>query len=87
MAAPVVVAETEAEARAFTDRLPPERRPFVTAGTPAQTAEALRPYIDAGFTGFTFNNNIYRTPEAIGRLGELLRLVGGAQPALARAGG
>jgi alkanesulfonate monooxygenase SsuD/methylene tetrahydromethanopterin reductase-like flavin-dependent oxidoreductase (luciferase family) len=55
--------------------LPPERRPFVTAGPPAQTAEALRPYIDAGFTGFTFNNSIYRTPEAIERVGELLRLV------------
>jgi alkanesulfonate monooxygenase SsuD/methylene tetrahydromethanopterin reductase-like flavin-dependent oxidoreductase (luciferase family) len=47
----------------------------VTAGTPAQAAEALRPYIDAGFTGFTFNNSIYGTPEAIGRVGELLRLV------------
>lgn len=75
MAAPVVVAATEAEARDFTERLPEDRRPFVTAGTPAQTAEALRPYIDAGFTGFTFNNSIYRTPEAIGRVGELLRLV------------
>lgn len=75
IAAPVVVAATEAEARAFTERLPPERRPFVTAGTPEQAAEALRPYIDAGFTGFTFNNSIYQTPEAIERVGELLRLV------------
>jgi len=75
IAAPVVVAETEAEARAFTERLPADRRPFVTAGTPAQAADALRPYLDAGFTGFTFNNSIYRTPEAIGRVGELLRLV------------
>ena len=37
----------------------------------------LRPYLDAGFTGFTFNNPIYRTPEAIARVGELLRLIGG----------
>jgi hypothetical protein len=46
-------------------------------------AEALQPYLDAGFTGFTFNNTIYRTPEQIGKVGELLRLVSGAEPALA----
>lgn len=46
-------------------------------------AEALRPYLDAGFTGFTFNNSIYRTPEAIGRVGELLHLVGGGEPVAA----
>ena len=77
MATPVVIAGTEAEARAFVNQLPPERRPHVTAGTPEQMAEALRPYLEAGFTGFTFNNTIYRTPDAIGRVGELLRLIGG----------
>ncbi len=40
-----------------------------------RAAEALQPYIDAGFTGFTFNNTIYKSPEQIGRLGDLLRLV------------
>ncbi|HEY8819197.1 MAG TPA: LLM class F420-dependent oxidoreductase [Candidatus Limnocylindrales bacterium] len=80
MATPVVVAGSDAEASAVLDRLPPERRAHVAAGTPEQMAEALRPYLDAGFTGFTFNNSIYRTPEAIGRVGELLRLVGGAAP-------
>lgn len=77
MATPVVVAGTEAEARAFIERLPAERRPHMGAGTPEQMAEALRPYLDAGFTGFTFNNSIYGTPERIGRLGEMLRLIGG----------
>lgn len=77
MATPVVVAASDAEARAYVGRLPPERRAHVTAGTPGQMAEALRPYLDAGFTGFTFNNPIYRTPEAIGVAGELLRLIGG----------
>jgi hypothetical protein len=43
----------------------------------APAADALRPYLDAGFTGFTFNNNVYATPERIAVLGELLRLVGG----------
>jgi F420-dependent oxidoreductase-like protein len=85
MATPVVVAATEAAARAFLDRLPPERRATVVAGTPERAAEGLRPYLEAGFTGFTFNNPIYRTPESIATVGELLRLVGGsdipAQPA------
>ena len=77
MATPVIVAGTEAEARSFLERVPPERRPFVNVGPPEQMADALRPYLDAGFTGFTFNNPIYRTPEAIARIGELLRLIGG----------
>jgi F420-dependent oxidoreductase-like protein len=77
MASPVVVAGSDAEARAFLERVPPDRRPFLSVGSPAQMADALRPYLAAGFTGFTFNNSIYHTPEAIGRVGELLRLVRG----------
>jgi F420-dependent oxidoreductase-like protein len=75
MAAPVLLAATESEAAAVLDRIPPERRPYVTPGTPEQAAEALRPYLDAGFTGFTFNNNVLPTPDSIGLAGELLRLV------------
>jgi len=37
----------------------------------------MRPYLDAGFTGFTFNDSIHRTPEAIAQVGELLQLIGG----------
>jgi F420-dependent oxidoreductase-like protein len=77
MQAPVVVAGTSGEAEALLVHVPPDRRPHVVAGTPEQTAEALQPYLAAGFTGFTFNNTIYRTPEAIARVGDLLRLVGG----------
>jgi len=73
--APVIAMATEAEARAFVQYLPEERRPFVTAGTPEQVADKLGEYIDAGFTGFTFNNAMYRTPEQIAVIGELLRLV------------
>jgi F420-dependent oxidoreductase-like protein len=75
MQAPVVVGATEADARAGLERVQPDRRPHVRAGTPEQAADALRTYIDAGFTGFTFNNTIYRTPESIAVCGELLRLV------------
>lgn len=74
---PVIVAESEAAARPLLEQIPPDRRPFMSGGTPEQMADALRPYLDAGFTGFTFNNSIFRTPEAIGRVAELLRLVGG----------
>jgi len=77
MATPVIVAATEAEENAMRDRLPPERRAFVAGGTPEKAAEGLRPYLDAGFTGFTFNNTTYRTPESIATIGELLRLIGG----------
>lgn len=83
LASPVIVA-APVEAKAALDRLPPERRPYVTAGPPEQVVDALRPYLDAGFTGFTFNNTIYRTPEQIGRVGELLRLVATESPAAVR---
>ena len=63
--------------------MPPERRPYVKVGRPEQMADELRPYLDAGFTGFTFNNTFYRTPEQIGLVGELLRLVAGPEPVAA----
>jgi len=75
IATPVLVAPTPDAARAIVERLPAERRAHVQAGTPEQAAEMLRPYIDAGFTGFTFNNPVVSTPEAIAATGELLRLV------------
>ena len=76
MATPVLVAASERDANALLERLPPERRAMVTIGRPEQAAEALRPYLDAGFSGFTFNNPVLPTPEAIGAAGELLRLLG-----------
>ena len=75
MGAPVIVAADEAEATTILERMPEDRRPFAKVGTPEQMAGAMRPYLDAGFTGFTFNNSLYRTPEQIARVGELLALV------------
>jgi F420-dependent oxidoreductase-like protein len=75
MATPVLLAANEEAAQAALERVPEERRPYIKIGTPEQAAEALRPYIDAGFTGFTFNNNLLETPDKIGLAGELLRLV------------
>jgi alkanesulfonate monooxygenase SsuD/methylene tetrahydromethanopterin reductase-like flavin-dependent oxidoreductase (luciferase family) len=55
--------------------MPEDRRPFAQVGTVQQMAGAMRPYLDAGFTGFTFNNSLYRTPDQIARVGELLALI------------
>jgi F420-dependent oxidoreductase-like protein len=84
MGAPVIVVGSDAEKNAALETIPPERRPFVSIGTPEQVADGIRPYIEAGFTGFTFNNTIYRTPEQIARVGELLKLVAGEAPVGAR---
>ena len=74
MATPVLLATDDAAGAALLARLPPERRGAV-ATTPQQAAEALRPYLDAGFTGFTFTNPIMSNPEVIGLAGEVLRLI------------
>ena len=84
MGAPVIVTATEAEATAALERVPAERRSLFQAGTPEQAAEVLRPYIEAGFTGFTFNNTVYRTPEQIALVGELLKLVANEAPVATR---
>jgi alkanesulfonate monooxygenase SsuD/methylene tetrahydromethanopterin reductase-like flavin-dependent oxidoreductase (luciferase family) len=75
MATPVLVAANEAAGKAIVERLPPERRAFIKVGTPDQAAEVLRPYLDAGFTGFTFNNPVLPNAEAINAAGELLKLI------------
>jgi F420-dependent oxidoreductase-like protein len=82
--APVVVVESEAEGTAILERIPADRRPFIKVGTPEHAAELMRPYIEAGFTGFTFNNNLYRTPEQIARVGQVLQMVAGEAPVGAR---
>jgi alkanesulfonate monooxygenase SsuD/methylene tetrahydromethanopterin reductase-like flavin-dependent oxidoreductase (luciferase family) len=77
MGAPVVVAATEAEARETWQQMPEERRSTTKPAGPEQAADALRPYLDAGFTGFTFNNGVHETADRIAALGETLRLIGG----------
>lgn len=72
---PVLLAEDPAQARALLDRLPAERRAIVTPASPAQAAEILHEYVNAGFGGFTFNNTTLDSPEAIGLAGELIRLL------------
>ena len=74
-----VLAESDAKARAIMDALPPERRAMVRVVSSVDEAtEFLRPYLDAGFGGFTFNNPTLPTVEAIGRAGELIRALRGS---------
>lgn len=77
MAAPIIVARDDAAKAAVLERVPAERRPHVQGGTPREAADALRQWLDAGFTGFTFNNTHYRSVEQIALVGEVLGLVGG----------
>jgi F420-dependent oxidoreductase-like protein len=79
--APVVLIADEREREAALERISPERRRSQTPATPAEAAERLQPYLDAGFTGFIFRNPTLLTPEAIGLAAELIGLVRG-QPAL-----
>ena len=75
MASPVVLVASEADGAALLERLPPERRAMMHPVTPARGAEIIGEYVEAGFAGFTFSNQMLRTPDAIGLAGELISLV------------
>jgi F420-dependent oxidoreductase-like protein len=75
LGAGLVLVENEKDGKAILDRLTPERRAMATVATVPKAAEMIGKWMDAGFTGFTFNNNIYGTDEAIALAGELIKLV------------
>jgi F420-dependent oxidoreductase-like protein len=75
MGAPILPVATEREASAALERIAPERRAALTPGTPAQSAERLASYVEAGFTGFTFGNTMLPTVADIELAGETLRLL------------
>jgi F420-dependent oxidoreductase-like protein len=71
----IVLVEHERDAKPILERIPPQRRATVFTATPAQAAERLGAYIDAGFGGFTLSNQTLPTPESIGLGGELIQLM------------
>ena len=71
----LVLVENEKDGKAILDTLSPERRAMARVATVPQAAEMIGKYIDAGFTGFTLNNNIYATDESIALAGELIKVV------------
>ena len=73
---PCLLALNGAQARQIKERIPAER--LATMGDPvlpAQAAERLQPYLDAGIGGFTFGNPNLNTPELLAAAGELKRLL------------
>jgi F420-dependent oxidoreductase-like protein len=74
----LVLVEHEKDGQAILDTLTPERRAMARVATVPQATDMIGKYIDAGFTGFTLNNNIYGTDESIARAGELIKAVRGS---------
>ena len=74
----LVLAENEKDAKALMDGLSPERRAIAKTATVRQAAEVLAEYMEAGFGGFTFNNNVLQTKESIALAGELIKVVKGS---------
>jgi len=74
----LVLAENEKDARALMAGLSPERRAMAQTANVAEAAEVIGKYLDAGFGGFTFNNNVLQTPESMGLAGEVIKAVRGS---------
>ena len=74
----LVLAENEKDAKALMDGLTPERRAMAVTATVPEAAEVVGKYMDAGFGGFTFNNNVLQTEESIALAGELIKVVRGS---------
>ena len=71
---PCLLALDEAEARQIRERIPAERLAVMGDPVlPAEAAELLQPYLDAGIGGFTFGNPNLNTPELLTAAGELKR--------------
>ena len=74
MATPGPASLDEAAGAVLLARLPPERR-AVRGHLTRAGGRGLRPYLEAGFTGFTFNNPILTSPELVAMAGETLALI------------
>jgi F420-dependent oxidoreductase-like protein len=74
----LVLAENEKDAKALLDGMTAERRAMAITVDVQQAAEILSQYMDAGFGGFTFNNNVLQTKESIALAGELIKVVNGS---------
>lgn len=74
---PIILVANESEGAAALERLPPLRRATQTAATPAEAAERVQTYLDAGFGGFILRNPTLLTTDAMGLAAELIGLVRG----------
>jgi F420-dependent oxidoreductase-like protein len=72
---PLLLSDGEKDKAATMAQIPEDRRAGLIPATVAEGAGILHRYIDAGFGGFIIRNATVRTPEAVARVGELIRLV------------
>jgi F420-dependent oxidoreductase-like protein len=72
---PVVLVDAERDKAALLAQIPEERRGMVVPATVSEAADVLHRYLDAGFGGFIFRNATTRTPEAVARVGELIKVM------------
>ena len=72
---PLVLGDTEAEAKAALETVDPARRPLSPAGTPEMAADYVRGYVAGGFDSFIFRTVMPTTPKAIELAAEVKRLL------------
>ena len=70
---PIVVVESERDKAAFLAQIPEDRRSMVVPATVAEGVDILGKYVAAGFGGFIIRNATHRTPDAVARVGELIK--------------
>jgi len=75
----ILLVESQKEAQAILDRVPSERRAMVSAVTVPQAVELVGEYLDAGFGGIRFSNQVLPTTETIARAGEVIAAVNGSR--------
>ena len=71
----LVLVESEREGHAILERVPAERRAMVSVATVPQAVELVGDYLDAGFGGIRFSNQVLPNDEAIARAGEVIAAV------------
>ena len=74
----LVLVRNERDAQPILDSLQPERRAMVTVATVPKATEVIGQYIDAGFGGFTFNNNVIVNDDGMGLAADLIKAVNGS---------
>jgi F420-dependent oxidoreductase-like protein len=74
---PLVLADSERDKAAALAAIPEERRAALIPATVSEAADFMHPFMEAGFGGFIFRNATTKTPEAVARVGELIRLLRG----------
>jgi len=77
VSAGLLLVKNESDAASALAGIPAARRRMVAAATVPQAAELLGRHIDAGFSGFTFDNLALPTTDSIELAGELIKIVRG----------